>query len=94
MAVKTSTRKRVNGRKRVSKQNNLINVDRAVNTLKSTTSKTFNSFMASYQAVSVFMFIFGTLIALSIFQKGGPVGEVIYRGLEWCFGYAVFARAA
>ncbi len=91
MAVKTSTRKRVNGRKRVSKQNNLINVDRAVNTLKSTTSKTFNSFMASYQAVSVFMFIFGTLIALSIFQKGGPVGEVIYRGLEWCFGYAVFA---
>ena len=91
MAVKTSTRKRVNGRKRVSKQNNLINVDRAVNTLKSTTSKTLNSFITSYQAVSVFMFTFGTLIALSIFQKGGPVGEVIYRALEWCFGYGVYA---
>ena len=42
MAVKTSTRKRVNGRKRVSKQNKLINVDRAVTTLKSTTSNTFS----------------------------------------------------
>ena len=91
MAVKTSTRKRVNGRKRVSKQNNLINVDRAVNTLKSTTSKTVNGFITSYQAVSVFMFTFGTLIALSIFQKGGPVGDVIYKALEWCFGYGVFA---
>ena len=91
MAGKTSTRKRVNGRKRVSKQNNLINVDRAVNTFKSTTSKTINSFMTSYQAVSVFMFTFGTLIALSIFQKGGPVGDVIYKALEWCFGYGVYA---
>ena len=81
----------MNGRKRVSKQNNLINVDRAVNTLKSTTSKTLNSFITSYQAVSVFMFTFGTLIELSIFQKGGPVGEVIYRALEWCFGYGVYA---
>ena len=91
MAVKTSTRKRVIGRKRVSKQNKLINVDRAVNSLKSTTSKTFSSFMSSYQAVSIFMFTFALLITLSIFQKGGPVGEIVYNTLEWCFGYGLYA---
>jgi len=91
VAVKTSTRKRVNGRKRVSKQNNLINVDRAVNTLKSTTSKTLSSFLTSYQAVSIFMFSMGSLVTLSIFKKGGPIGEVILNVLVWCFGYAVYA---
>ena len=68
MAVKTSTRKRVNGRKRVSKQNKLINVDRAVTTLKSTTSSTLTKFVQSYQAVAVFMFSFGLLTLLSIFS--------------------------
>ena len=91
MAVKTSTRKRDNGRKRVSKQNKLINVDRAVTTLKSTTSKGFNKFVHSYQAVAVFMFTFGLLTALSIFSKGGPVGNLIFKLLEWCFGYGAFA---
>ena len=91
MAVKTSTRKRVNGRKRVSKQNKLINVDRAVTTLKSTTSSTLYKFVHSYQAVAIFMFTFAALITLSIFQKGGPVGEIVYRTLEWCFGYAIYA---
>ena len=91
MAVKTSTRKRVNGRKRVSKQNKLINVDRAVTTLKSTTSSTLTKFVQSYQAVAIFMFTFATLITLSIFQKGGPVGEIVYRTLEWCFGYGIYA---
>ena len=91
MAVKTSTRKRVNGRKRVSKQNKLINVDRAVTTLKSTTSSTLSKFVQSYQAVAIFMFTFAALITLSIFQKGGPVGEIVYRTLEWCFGYAIYA---
>jgi len=91
VAVKTSTRKRDNGRKRVSKQNKLINVDRAVTTLKSTTSKGFNKFVHSYQAVAVFMFSFGLLTALSIFSKGGPVGDLIFKVLEWCFGYGAFA---
>ena len=91
MAVKTSTRKRVNGRKRVSKQNKLINVDRAVNTLKSTTSNNLNKFVQSYQAVAIFMFTFSVLIALSIFQKGGPVGEIVYKTFEWCFGYGIYA---
>ena len=91
MAVKTSTRKRVNGRKRVSKQNKLINVDRAVTTLKSTTSSTFSKFVQSYQAVAVFMFSFAVLTSLSIFSQGGPVGEVIFNVIQWCFGYGVFA---
>ena len=91
MAVKTSTRKRVNGRKRVSKQNKLINVDRAVNTLKSTTSNTLSRFVQSYQAVAVFMFSFGILTVLSIFSQGGPVGEVVFNVLQWAFGYGVFA---
>ena len=91
MAVKTSTRKRVNGRKRVSKQNKLINVDRAVTSLKSTTSSTLSKFVQSYQAVAIFMFTFATLITLSIFQKGGPVGEIVYRTFEWCFGYGIYA---
>ena len=91
MAVKTSTRKRVNGRKRVSKQNKLINVDRAVTTLKSTTTSTFSKFVQSYQAVAVFMFSFAVLTTLSIFSQGGPVGEVIFNVIQWCFGYGVFA---
>jgi len=91
VAVKTSTRKRVNGRKRVSKQNKLINVDRAVTTLKSTTTSTFSKFVQSYQAVAVFMFSFAVLTTLSIFSQGGPVGEVIFNVIQWCFGYGVFA---
>ena len=91
MAVKTSTRKRVNGRKRVSKQNKLINVDRAVTTLKSTTSSNLIKFVQSYQAVAIFMFTFSVLIALSIFQNGGPVGEIVYKTFEWCFGYGIYA---
>ena len=91
MAVKTSTRKRVNGRKRVSKQNKLINVDRAVNTLKSTTTSTLSKFVQSYQAVAIFMFSFAVLTSLSIFSQGGPVGEVIFNVIQWCFGYGVFA---
>ena len=91
VAVKTSTRKRVDGRKRVSKQNKLINVDRAVTTLKSTTSSTLSKFVQSYQAVAVFMFSFGILTVLSIFSQGGPVGEVVFNVLQWAFGYGVFA---
>jgi len=91
VAVKTSTRKRVNGRKRVSKQNKLINVDRAVTTLKSTTTSTLSKFVQSYQAVAVFMFSFAVLTTLSIFSQGGPVGEVIFNVIQWCFGYGVFA---
>ena len=91
MAVKTSTRKRVNGRKRVSKQNKLINVDRAVNTLKSTTSNSVSKFVQSYQAVAIFMFSFSILTILSIFSQGGPVGEVVFNVLQLAFGYGVFA---
>ena len=75
----------------MSKQNKLINVDRAVTTLKSTTSNTLSKFVHSHQAVAIFMFTFAALITLSIFQKGGPIGEIVYRTLEWCFGYGIYA---
>ncbi len=91
MAVKTSTRKRVNGRKRVSKQNNLIKVDRAISTLKNSTISVLKKFVQSYQAVAVFMFSFGFLTVLSIFSQGGPVGDVVLKILQWCFGYGVYA---
>ena len=91
MAVKTSTRKRVNGRKRVSKQDKRINVDRAISTLKNTTFSAFNKFVQSYQSVAIFMFSFALLTSLSIFNLGGPVGDVLFKILQWAFGYAVFA---
>ena len=91
MAVKTSTRKRVNGRKRVSKQDNKITVDRAISTLKNTTSSAFNKFVQSYQSVAIFMFSFALLTSLAIFNLGGPVGDVVFKILQWAFGYAVFA---
>ena len=91
MAVKTSTRKRVNGRKRVSKQDKRINVDRAISTLKNTTFSAFNKFVQSYQSVAIFMFSFALLTSLSIFNLGGPVGDVVFKILQWAFGYAVFA---
>ena len=91
MAVKTSTRKRVNGRKRVSKQDKRINVDRAISTLKNTTSSALNKFVQSYQSVAIFMFSFALLTSLSIFNLGGPVGDVVFKILQWAFGYAVFA---
>jgi len=91
VAVKTSTRKRVNGRKRVSKQDKRINVDRAISTLKNTTTSAFNKFVQSYQSVAIFMFSFALLTSLSIFNLGGPVGDVVFKILQWAFGYAVFA---
>jgi len=91
VAVKTSPRKRVNGRKRVSKQDKRINVDRAISTLKNTTFSAFNKFVQSYQSVAIFMFSFALLTSLSIFNLGGPVGDVVFKILQWAFGYAVFA---
>jgi len=89
--VKTSTRKRVKGRKRVSKQNNLININKGVKTLNNTITSVFKNFISSYQSVSIFMFALGILIGLSSFQKGGPIGQLIYGLLTWAFGYGVYA---
>jgi len=36
------------------------------------------------------MFTIGILIGLSSFQKGGPIGELIYGLLTWAFGYGVY----
>ena len=37
------------------------------------------------------MFALGILIGLSSFQKGGPIGQLIYGLLTWAFGYGVYA---
>ena len=91
MAVKTSTRKRVNGRKRVSKQNNLIKVNKGFKTLNSSISGVLKKFFNSYQSVASFMFILGLFSALSSVQKAGPIGELYYGLLTWCFGYGALA---
>ena len=75
----------------MSKQNNKITVDRAISTLKNTTSSAFNKFVQSYQSVAIFMFSFALLTSLTIFNLGGPVGDVVFKILQWAFGYAVFA---
>ena len=91
MAVKTSTRKRVNGRKRVSKQNNLIKVNKGFKTLNSSLSSVLKKFFNSYQSVAAFMFIIALFTALSSVQKAGPIGELFYGLLRWCFGYGALA---
>jgi len=37
------------------------------------------------------MFSFALLTSLAIFNLGGPVGDVVFKILQWAFGYAVFA---
>jgi len=91
VAVKTSTRKRVNGRKRVSKQNNLIKVNKGFKTLNSSIKNLFSSFISSHQTLSIFMFLLGIFIGLSSFNKAGPIGVLIFNLLTWAFGYAVFS---
>lgn len=89
--MKTSTRKRVNGRKRVSKQNNLIKVNKGFKTLNSSLSSVLKKFFNSYQSVAAFMFIIALFTALSSVQKAGPIGELFYGLLTWCFGYGALA---
>ena len=75
----------------MSKQNNLININKGVKTLNNTITSVFKNFISSYQSVSIFMFALGILIGLSSFQKGGPIGQLIYGLLTWAFGYGVYA---
>ena len=75
----------------MSKLNNLININKGVKTLNNTITSVFNNFISSYQSVSIFMFALGILIGLSSFQKGGPIGQLIYGLLTWAFGYGVYA---
>ena len=91
MAVKTSTRKRVNGRKRVSKQNNLIKVNKGFKTLNLSIKNLFSSFISSHQTLSIFMLLLGIFVGLSSFNKAGPIGVLIFNLLTWAFGYAVFS---
>ncbi len=91
MAVKTSTRKRVNGRKRVSKPNNLIKVNKGFKTLNSSIKTLFSNFLGSHQTLALFMFTLGVFVALSSFEKGGPIGILLYGLLTWAFGYAIYS---
>ena len=89
--MKTSTRKRVNGRKRVSKPNNLIKVNKGFKTLNSSINSLFSSFLGSHQTLAIFMFTLGIFVGLSSFGKGGPIGELLYGLLTWAFGYATYS---
>ena len=89
--MKTSTRKRVNGRKRVSKPNNLIKVNKGFKTLNSSIKTLFSNFLGSHQSLAVFMFTLGVFVALSSFEKGGPIGILLYGLLTWAFGYAIYS---
>ena len=89
--MKTSTRKRVNGRKRVSKPNNLIKVNKGFKTLNSSIKSLFSSFLGSHQTLAIFMFTLGIFVGLSSFGKGGPIGELLYGLLTWAFGYATYS---
>ncbi len=89
--MKTSTRKRVNGRKRVSKQNNLIKFNKGVKTLNLSIKKLFSSFISSHQTLAISMFTLGIFTGLSFFEKSGPVGVLLYNLLTWAFGYAAYS---
>ena len=90
MAVKTSTRERVSGRKRVSKPKNLIKVPSSLKSLGKGTKSLSSLFFKSYQTVSIFMLSLAILIALSSFGKAGPIGEFVNNLITWSFGYGVY----
>ena len=90
MAVKTSTRERVSGRKRVSKPKNLIKVPSSLKSLGKGTKSLSSLFFKSYQTVSIFMLSLAILIALSSFGKAGPIGEFLNNLITWSFGYGVY----
>ncbi|MBL6833223.1 MAG: DNA translocase FtsK 4TM domain-containing protein [Candidatus Actinomarina sp.] len=75
----------------MSKQNNLIKVNKGFKTLNSTLSSVLKKFFNSYQSVAAFMFIIALFTALSSVQKAGPIGELFYGLLTWCFGYGALA---
>ncbi len=91
MAVKTSTRKRVKGRKRVSKPDNLIKVNKGFKTLNLSIKSLFSNFLGSHQTLAIFMLTLGVFIGLSSFEKGGPIGFLIYGLITWAFGYASYS---
>ncbi|MDB2326708.1 DNA translocase FtsK [Candidatus Actinomarina sp.] len=75
----------------MSKQNNLIKVNKGFKTLNSSLSSVLKKFFNSYQSVAAFMFIIALFTALSSVQKAGPIGELFYGLLTWCFGYGALA---
>ncbi|MDG1740217.1 MAG: DNA translocase FtsK 4TM domain-containing protein [Candidatus Actinomarina sp.] len=75
----------------MSKQNNLIKVNKGFKTLNSSISSVLKKFFNSYQSVASFMFIVALFTALSSVQKAGPMGELFYGLLTWCFGYGALA---
>jgi len=90
VAVKTSTRERVSGRKRVSKPKNLIKVPGSIKSLGKSSKSLTTLFFKSYQTVSIFMLSLAILIGLSSFGKAGPIGEFVNNLITWSFGYGVY----
>ncbi|MFL2648181.1 MAG: DNA translocase FtsK [Candidatus Actinomarinales bacterium] len=75
----------------MSKQNNLIKVNKGFKTLNLSIKNLFSSFISSHQTLSIFMLLLGIFVGLSSFNKAGPIGVLIFNLLTWAFGYAVFS---
>jgi len=75
----------------VSKPNNLIKVNKGFKSLNSSIKSLFSSFLGSHQTLAIFMLILGVFVGLSSFEKGGPIGVLIYGLLTWAFGYAIYS---
>ena len=75
----------------MSKPDNLIKVNKGFKTLNSSIKSLFSSFLGSHQTLAIFMLIFGVFIGLSTFDKGGPIGVLLYGLLTWAFGYASYS---
>ena len=91
MVVKTSTRKTKGlGRKRVSKQNKKISGFRILDKTKSITKFASNVFLHSYNFITPFMFLLSIFSFLSIINKAGPVGVLLFESLSILFGYGAY----
>ena len=75
----------------MSKPNNLIKVNKGFKSLNSSIKSLFSSFLGSHQTLAIFMLILGVFVGLSSFEKGGPIGVLIYGLLTWAFGYAIYS---
>ena len=91
MVVKTSTRNsKVLGRKRVSKQNKKITGFRILNKTKNVIKDVSNTFLMSYNFLTPFMFLLSIFSFLSIINKSGPAGVLLFDSLSILFGYGAY----
>ena len=91
MVVQTSTRNNKGlGRKRVSKQNKKITGFRILNKTKNVIKAVSNTFLLSYNFLTPFMFLLSIFSFLSIINKSGPAGVLLFDSLSILFGYGAY----